>query len=32
MPARYTPIVIHTVAYVVLALVLIAFDRKLRVR
>jgi membrane protease YdiL (CAAX protease family) len=28
MPARYTPIVIHTVAYVVLAIALIAGDRR----
>ena len=30
MPARYTPIVIHTIAYVVLAIALVAFDRRLR--
>ena len=32
MPARYLPIVIHAIAYVVLAIALVAFDRKLRVR
>jgi uncharacterized protein len=30
MPGRYTPMVIHTVAYVLLAVVLVACDRSLR--
>jgi uncharacterized protein len=30
MPARYTPIVLHTISYVCLAVALVAFDRRLR--
>ena len=32
LPGRATPIILHTVAYVVLAIALVAFDRKLRAR
>jgi hypothetical protein len=32
LPARSLPMVIHTIAYVVLALALVVFDRKLRTR
>ncbi len=32
MPARSLPMVIHTIAYVVLAIALVTFDRKLRTR